>query len=277
VSWQEAVDCLEYTGHTAVVVFIFFIAFAYFAVLNVVTGVFCQSAIESTQHDREMVVQNVITNKKLYVEKIKQLFKGMDGNDDGCITLTEFEAHLEDEQVIAYFESLELATTDAWTLFKLLDQDKTNGIDIEEFVMGCIRVKGNARGIDMAKLIQENQWMSKRITTFMSETDFHFKSMWAVLNHLLECKSALDPSSSKPMVVEELFTNSARVGGPGASMFGLSSPSQRAVSFADEREPIDCEEPADIFIEAAHESAIQLNDHAGISDCTLVGAGHKSL
>merc|ERR1712050_425725 len=109
---------------------------ASFAIINVVTGVFCHSAIESAQRDLELVIQQHIANKKLHVRRIRQLFKTIDSNDSGQITINEFESHLSDEEVEAYFASLELDIADAWTLFKLLDDDSSHAIDIEEFVMG---------------------------------------------------------------------------------------------------------------------------------------------
>lgn len=177
ISWGDAVHCLLEIGWTWLLLFIFFQAFAYFAVLNVVTGVFCQSAIESTQHDREMVVQAVLSNKTAYIKKIKQLFQGIDSDRDGLITIHEFEKHLQNPEVKAYFDSLELETTDAWTLFKLLDQDKTHVIDAEEFVMGCLRLKGAAKGIDIAKLMYENKILIKKMTAFMHMTDTQLDSL----------------------------------------------------------------------------------------------------
>ena len=41
-------------------------AFAFFAVLNVVTGVFCQSAIDTAQRDKDLMVEAVKSNKELY-------------------------------------------------------------------------------------------------------------------------------------------------------------------------------------------------------------------
>merc|ERR1712232_679468 len=47
--WHDALRPLNEIGPVAVVVFYAYITFTYFAVLNVVTGVFCQSAMESAQ------------------------------------------------------------------------------------------------------------------------------------------------------------------------------------------------------------------------------------
>merc|ERR1711972_475313 len=88
--------------------------------------------------------------------------------------IKEFEEHLQDEAVEAYFASLELETTDAWTLFKLLDDDESHAIDAEEFVMGFLRLKGSARAIDVARLSHENKFLMNHLTKFMRYTEEQF-------------------------------------------------------------------------------------------------------
>ena len=50
---------------------------------------------------------------------------------------------------------------DAWTFFKLLDQDAGGAIEIEEFLMGCLRLRGQARAMELAKIIQDQSWLIK--------------------------------------------------------------------------------------------------------------------
>ena len=44
-----------------------------------------------------------------------------------------------------YFESLGLDVDDAWGFFKLLDSDGGGSVEIEEFFLGCLRFRGQAR------------------------------------------------------------------------------------------------------------------------------------
>merc|ERR1719428_2832781 len=85
----------------------------------------------------------------------------------GTLTLAEFEKHLQDDDVRAYFASLELEVSDAWTLFKLLDTEGLCEISIEDFVVGCLKLRGQARSIDLAIMMYEHKWMMNRLTTFM--------------------------------------------------------------------------------------------------------------
>jgi len=171
VSWAEVVLPLSDVGQVWVALFIAYICFTQMAVLNVLTGVFCQNAIDSAQHDQDLVTQSILAQKKMYVKQIAAIFAEIDVDGSGTITIHEFRKHLQDESVQAIFDSLGLDASDVWTLFKLLDIDNDTVIELDEFVAGCLRLKGNAKGLDMAKLCYEHKSMAKRLGNFMKRTD----------------------------------------------------------------------------------------------------------
>eukprot|EP00434_Breviolum_minutum_P025615 symbB.v1.2.022633.t1/scaffold2022.1/size92167/1 len=59
------------------------------------TGVFCQSAIESAARDHDMAMQNVVTDKENFMRKFRHLFHMLDVDDTGYITLVELEERME--------------------------------------------------------------------------------------------------------------------------------------------------------------------------------------
>merc|ERR1712187_459058 len=110
---------------------------------------------------KDLVMQNILSNKNKQLDKIKQLFNKMDSDTSGGISLEELEWCLQDRTVQAYFEYLELDVSDAWTFFKLLDTDGGNSVGLDEFLLGCMRLRGYAKAIDMAALIKETEWLNK--------------------------------------------------------------------------------------------------------------------
>lgn len=187
IDWSQPALLLNEISILWLVVFMIFICFAYFAVLNVVTGVFCHGAIESAQKDRELMIASLMEDKQMYVDIMNEQFKTMyaeiDKDASGSISIQEFEAHLGDPTVKDYFALLELDTTDAWTLFKLLDIDESNHIDVEEFVEGCLRLKGNARSIDLAKLRYDQKIQMRHIYACLT---FVQSKLLALCQHM-EC------------------------------------------------------------------------------------------
>mmetsp|Transcript_81837 Transcript_81837/g.212996 ORF Transcript_81837/g.212996 Transcript_81837/m.212996 type:complete len:603 (+) Transcript_81837:96-1904(+) len=187
VSWESAVLPLSDLHPVWVALFVVYVCFMQLAVLNVLTGVFCQNAIESAEHDQEMVTQNMLAEKKRLVSQLLRIFEDIDMDKSGSITIQEFRHVLSNSDMQAYLTGLGLDTSDAWTLFKLIDLDGGNTIEVDEFVMGCLRLRGQAKGVDMAKLEYEHRWMAKRLAGFMRRTDESLT--------LLTC--GLHPKSSK--------------------------------------------------------------------------------
>eukprot|EP00439_Symbiodinium_sp_Y106_P057448 s2688_g8.t1 len=186
VSWENALRPMSVVSEWCAFLFLFYISFCYFAVLNVVTGVFCQSAIESAQSDHEMIMQNIIHNKEAHIRKVRSLFSNLDADESGYISLVELEENMHNKSVQTYFEALELDVSDAWTFFKLLDTDGGAAIEIEEFLLGCLRLRGPARALDLAKMQHDHQWLSKTIGAFMAHVEVSLRKLEAGLLKLCD-------------------------------------------------------------------------------------------
>jgi len=177
VSWDIVVRPLGGIQFLWVICFLLYVTFVYFAVLNVVTGVFCQAAIESANHDQELLIQKELANKQLYVSKVRKLFDDIDKKGSGLLSLQDLENRFNDESVRAYFASLDLDHHDAWTLFKLLDTKVEHIVDVEDFAMGCLRLKGMAKRIDIEKLMYDQARMMKGLGAFSIFVEQHLRAL----------------------------------------------------------------------------------------------------
>lgn len=163
IDWEVCVVELSKIGSSLVILFSFYVTLMQFVVINVIAGLFLQSAIEQAQQDQDHVIQLRLQEKQHYVDKLKTLFNELDSSHDGLVSLPEFEAHLQQEKVQAFFAGLEIENADAWTIFKLLDTDGGGAVDYTEFVEGCIRLKGNAKSIEMAQLMYHHKWIMDKV------------------------------------------------------------------------------------------------------------------
>jgi len=152
LSWDEATRSLGEVSFLLVWLYTAYIAFTCFAVLNVVTGVFCHSAIESAQKNPDVIAQALIANQKMYIKNIERLFAQVDADKSAVISFAEFEKVVTDPTSRAYMAAMEIEAMDAWTLFKLLDTDKDGVIELEEFVTGCLQLKGVAKNVEIANV-----------------------------------------------------------------------------------------------------------------------------
>ena len=58
-------------------------------------------------------------------------------------------------RVKAYFDIIGFRPGDASLLAELLDHDGSGDISLNEFITGCERMKGEAKGIDVHRLLME--------------------------------------------------------------------------------------------------------------------------
>lgn len=171
VDWQDVILPLFQMGTFYGITFFIYIFFVTFGVLNVVTSMFVDSAFQVSQRDRETVVQGQLSRDLEYRKKIKEFFFQADTDDSGSLSWEEFDTYLSDPKVQAYFSSLELDVTQARALFKLMDLDETNDVGINEFVDGCMKLRGVAKSIDVNMLLYENEQMISKWTAFMQKTE----------------------------------------------------------------------------------------------------------
>jgi len=163
------------------------VSFTYFAVLNVITAVFCESAIESAQQDQFTLVQSILADKENHLEKVRELFVRLGATSaTGSITFQMLEESINSDAVHEYFQSLGLDIWDAWTFFRLLDADGGGEVEVEEFLMGCLRLRGPATAIDMGKVIRDQNWLVQTVGRFSAYVESELSQVKVMLGQLSE-------------------------------------------------------------------------------------------
>merc|ERR1712048_700306 len=157
--WGNIISTLKPLPIEYTLLFLTFVSFTILALLNVVTAVFVNTAMQRSQNDRELAVQQEMESKAELVGIIQQVFIELDTNGSGALSLEEFEKHIEDEKIMAYLRTREIDIGQVKTLFTLLDVDQTGDVDMEEFVAGVLRLKGGATSMDLAVLTYQVEWI----------------------------------------------------------------------------------------------------------------------
>lgn len=148
------------------VLFASYVSFAIFAVLNVVTGVFVDNAQKASENDTDHVVMEEIGERRRAMEAVKAVFKAATKDSrDNELRFQDFERLVGDARIQAYFRMLKLDidTYGPDGLFSLLDFDGDGTVDIDEFVVGCTKLRGSARSLDVAMLQLESKRHSEQV------------------------------------------------------------------------------------------------------------------
>merc|ERR1712232_1087228 len=141
------------------VVFCAYVAFTVLALMNVVTGVFVQGALEAAKKDEsEFMWMN-----------LRQMFNDADADDDGKLSSDEFQLALARADMQEYLKTIDVNPDEAETLFKVLDLDGSGNIDYDEFVHGCLRLKGNAKAIDFFTLQHDQKLWMRQVSKMLDD------------------------------------------------------------------------------------------------------------
>merc|ERR1712151_1492384 len=112
-------------------------------------GMFVNATLRIASKDKEEVVNNEIIRMEDYMQKVSEFFRELDHGGSGQLTWEMFEANMENLHVKAYFQSLEIDYHHARDFFEMLDSDDSNAVCIDEFIEGCLRLRGGSRSVDV--------------------------------------------------------------------------------------------------------------------------------
>eukprot|EP00929_Paragymnodinium_shiwhaense_P084888 TRINITY_DN45426_c0_g1_i4.p1 TRINITY_DN45426_c0_g1~~TRINITY_DN45426_c0_g1_i4.p1 ORF type:complete len:615 (+),score=93.40 TRINITY_DN45426_c0_g1_i4:95-1939(+) len=168
VSWDVPAKPLAALGADAFFAYLAYLAMIQWVVLNVVTGMFCESAAAAARKDLSLAVELHRAERDDFLQRCRAIFRCIDHDGDGVLKTCEMKERMDSEPARALFASMELDFEDVNALFALLDDDGDQTIDLEEFVLGCLRLRGGARAIDLARLLQETHNISLMMRLFLS-------------------------------------------------------------------------------------------------------------
>merc|ERR1712087_37317 len=100
------------------------------------------------------------------IQKLEQVFLAADTSCDGVLSKQEFEDVMSIPQVQGYLALLDFDIGGAAALFNILD-DGDGQVEYTEFVQGVMKLKGQARTMDLILLGRD----VKRVLTYLEALD----------------------------------------------------------------------------------------------------------
>eukprot|EP00927_Polykrikos_kofoidii_P013022 TRINITY_DN15670_c0_g1_i2.p1 TRINITY_DN15670_c0_g1~~TRINITY_DN15670_c0_g1_i2.p1 ORF type:complete len:817 (-),score=149.10 TRINITY_DN15670_c0_g1_i2:35-2353(-) len=220
MSWEAVLRPLMPVHWSYTLLFMIFITFSIFGLLNVLTSVFVESTIKSAQHYKELVIQEAQSKKETAVVHLRNLFKQMDMDSSGELDLKEMRKYLAaDCECIGYLEACDININDVDVLFRLIDRDNSGFVNLDEFCEGCMTLKGEARSYDIHCLMYEqsrslNKWshfqrvmlknyaelgqafliVGEVVTTLQENLETHVRTVDRLMDGIERAFGALDAS-----------------------------------------------------------------------------------
>eukprot|EP00927_Polykrikos_kofoidii_P052136 TRINITY_DN4591_c0_g1_i4.p1 TRINITY_DN4591_c0_g1~~TRINITY_DN4591_c0_g1_i4.p1 ORF type:complete len:546 (+),score=84.10 TRINITY_DN4591_c0_g1_i4:69-1706(+) len=126
--------------------FLIYVLFSVVAIMNVISGIFTDTAMLRAREQRELWL----------LRSAQEVFRAADFDKSGRISWDDFEKGITSmKQVKSFFQEIDIDISQAKQFFELLDLSRDGEISADEFLSGCLRVKGLAKSLDLLVLSRE--------------------------------------------------------------------------------------------------------------------------
>jgi len=167
------------SGDVWFLVFIFYIGVSTIGVMNVVTGIFVDSAVCTRTEDE--VVQNWREDQERTSKEVRRIFQAADKDESGELTLEELMEQLENPWVTAYFSGINIDPNEAKIIFTLMDTNNSGSVTIDEFVDGTMKLKGFAKSVDIMAMMFDQAASAVKLNKLASYMEDQIRDIKDVL------------------------------------------------------------------------------------------------
>jgi len=145
--WRLYQTILGELGFVSACVMPLFLIFIQVGVTNIVIAVFANESANLKDHD--LIVQDQILEVEAFVDAMLVLWKDCAGKDFSAqLEKDAFLAYIRKEEVQAYLASYQIDTSHARVIYAICDGDGSGKVDIKEFVLRLLMLRGSAKALD---------------------------------------------------------------------------------------------------------------------------------
>lgn len=151
--WGVSYDVLHSMSATGSTLFLLFLAFVQFALVNIITGIFVDTAMKSVTQNSQLRAEDHHREEVCHYKELVALLSSADQDSSGSLTREELHAGFHKGEVVRMLALLGLKWNNVVELFDIMSTNYHDGkVNVEEFVESCMSLKGSATGFDLHML-----------------------------------------------------------------------------------------------------------------------------
>jgi len=171
LDWQEIEQPIGSIHWFYLLCFLVYVFFMAQGVFNVLVGIFVDTAFETSNRDREHIIMSEKARTHSFMKDVVELFREIDSEETGQITKDQFLESQADPRMMSYLNSFQLNMLEPLALFRMLDRDKSDSLELAELTYGLMRLGGEARSSDLLMLFSMITDLQEDLTLFMHNTE----------------------------------------------------------------------------------------------------------
>mmetsp|Transcript_116997 Transcript_116997/g.331082 ORF Transcript_116997/g.331082 Transcript_116997/m.331082 type:complete len:696 (+) Transcript_116997:84-2171(+) len=190
--WEPLSTPVREAGEIYYMLFLFYIAFTAFAVLNVLTGMYVDTASSVAKNDTETVGAELLERPETL--QIKEYLRTSSEKMHGSglqFRWSAFAENIDADVVQDFIKMAEATPEECERVFKLLDMERIGLVDIDAFVKGCLYAKSSMEGVDMLYLVSESRRYGNQQRNLMSYVSDSFDEIHVAMGSKPSCVEPL--------------------------------------------------------------------------------------
>jgi len=132
--------------------FVSFIFFTSFGILNIVIGVIVENVLQMAKVSDIKIKKKREKDRMRVLNHLRDFFEQSDEDGSGTLSVEEVKIAMDNPENRKRLALMDLPIDEPTELFTLLDVDNSGEISIDEFISGCMRIKGTAKSKDILAL-----------------------------------------------------------------------------------------------------------------------------
>jgi len=168
--WEDVWTLIEPLGSASRLAFLFYVAFFTFAVMNVVTGLFVERALQLCRPSEREALERRKAEAELEEAELTVILEMLDEDGDGFISKEEFTQLIRNERVSHVLHKMGVDIKDATVFFKTVARlSQQSDIRIPDFVAHIMRLRGNALSMDLHAVILHIKQLERNMSTLLEK------------------------------------------------------------------------------------------------------------
>mmetsp|Transcript_28371 Transcript_28371/g.61737 ORF Transcript_28371/g.61737 Transcript_28371/m.61737 type:complete len:552 (+) Transcript_28371:86-1741(+) len=154
--------------------FVLFIATTTFILLNLVVAMIVEHAVENAMTSEDDAYRQAREELKQNMSALFEVFVHIDEDGNRKISRTEFLSGINHPKVLAQLHAMDVTLEDTEELFDLIDIDGSGELTDNEFIEGCLRLRGFAKArhlLALSSQVHRNEALLKRMDKRMASME----------------------------------------------------------------------------------------------------------
>jgi hypothetical protein len=147
--WVQLAEPLWVMGWLYGLGFLIFILSSSIFIMNIITGIFVENAVNITKIDRDCATSRHMWMMEENVKDLIALYNLMDSEGYGQVSLERLKSFFEDPHVNATFAVMDIDVTDCFGLESYFDNDDKGYVTQGDFVIACLSIRGVVKRTDI--------------------------------------------------------------------------------------------------------------------------------